>query len=244
MERPSHRPPAKSSRKLLSIGRKNGRCPLMLTSVKPFTLNPKIATTHISWMGNQWRRCRRKRILESPLALICESLYKAYNIAHTSFRFIARNFEYITPDVMLSFYNSLVRPYLEYAVQIWSTIYRKIIDLLERIQHNTTKIISTLRVQPQEERLKRSFTQEKRRLRGNMIQVLKYLKMFNNAHYSKLYKLQTNSRTRNNGLPIQTSRCNIDIGRSFFSNQVICHFNSLPTEVVNDHQVLQISNLI
>ena len=164
---------------------------------------------------------------------------KAYNKANIMLGFIARNFECKTPDVMLSLYNSMVRPHLEYAVQFWSPNYRKDIDLLERIQRRATKMIPTLRAQPYEERLKRLnlFTLEKRRLRGDMIQVFKYLKKFNNVDYSKFFELQTNSRTRNNGLPIQSSRCNTDIGRSFFSNRVIRHWNNLPSEVVNANTI-------
>lgn len=45
--------------------------------------------------------------------------------ASTMFTFIARNFEYKTPEVMLSLYNSTVRPRMEYAFQFWFLIYRK-----------------------------------------------------------------------------------------------------------------------
>ncbi|XP_050725194.1 uncharacterized protein LOC127002931 [Eriocheir sinensis] len=164
---------------------------------------------------------------------------KAYNKANTMLGFIARNFECKTPDVMLSLYNSMVRPHLEYAVQFWTPYYRKDIALLERIQRRATKMIPTFRAQPYEERLKRLnlFTLEKRRLRGDMIQVFKYLKKFNNVDYSKFFELQTNLRTRNNGLPIQSSRCNTDIGRSFFSNRVIRHWNNLPSEVINANTI-------
>ncbi len=37
---------------------------------------------------------------------------KAYNKANTMLGFISRNFEYKTPEVMLSLYNSVVRPHL------------------------------------------------------------------------------------------------------------------------------------
>ncbi len=65
-----------------------------------------------------------------------------------------------------------------------------------------------------------------------MIQVFKYIKGFSNVDHSKLFELQTNSRTRH-GLPIQSKRCNTDIGRSFFSNRVIRHWNDLPAEVLS-----------
>lgn len=162
----------------------------------------------------------------------CKSACKK---ANTMLGFISRNFEYKTPGVMLSLYNSLVRPHLEYAVQFWSPNYRKDIELLERVQRRATKMIPSLRTKPYEERLERLnlFTLEKRRLRGDMIQVFKYLNKLSNVDHSKLFTLQTNLRTRNNGKTIQAKRCNTDIGRSYFSNRVVRHWNSLPAEVVS-----------
>ncbi len=95
--------------------------------------------------------------------------------------FVARNFEYKTPGVMLSLHNSLVRPHIEYAVQFWSPSYRKDIELLERVQRRATKMIPSFRAQPYEERLKRLnlFSLEKRRLGMDLILVFKYLNNLN-----------------------------------------------------------------
>ncbi len=76
-----------------------------------------------------------------------------------------------------------------------------------------------------------------------MIQVFQYIEGFSNVDHSKLFELQTTSRTRNNGLPIQSKRCNTDIGRSFFSNRVIHHWNDLPAEVVSA-ETINLENLI
>ena len=135
---------------------------------------------------------------------------------------------------MLSLYISMVRSNLEYAVQFWSPNYRKDIESLERVQRRATRMIPSLRALPYEERLKRLnlFSLEKRRMRGDLIQVYKYLNKLSNVDHSKLFELQTNPRTRNNGYPIQSRRCNTDIGRSFFSNRIIRHWNELPAEVV------------
>ena len=147
---------------------------------------------------------------------------------------------------MLTLYNSMVRPHLEYAVQFWSPNYRRDIELLERVQRRATKMIPSLRAQPYEERLKRLnlFSLEKRRLRGDLIQVYKYLNKFSNVDHSKLFELQSNPRTRNNGQPIQSRRCNTDIGRSFFSNRVIRHWNDLPPEVVSANTIDSFKNRI
>ena len=155
--------------------------------------------------------------------------------ANTMLGFIGRNFDCKTPEVMLTLYNSLVRPHLEYAVQFWSPNYKKDIELLERVQRRATKMIPSLRSLAYEERLKKLklFTLEKRRLRGDMIQVFKYLNKFNNVDHSNILQFHTNLRTRNNGRPLQEKRCHTDIGRNFFSNRVVRYWNKLPAEVVN-----------
>ncbi len=96
------------------------------------------------------------------------------------------------------------------------------------------------------ERLRRLnlFTLEKRRLRGDMIQVFKYLNTFCNADHSKLFTLQPNPRTRNNGKTIQAKRCFTDIGRSYFSNRAVRHWNNLSAEVVSAETINFFKNRI
>ena len=42
-------------------------------------------------------------------------------------------------DVMLPFYSVLVRPHLEFCVQMWSPQYRRGMDLLEHVQRGQQK---------------------------------------------------------------------------------------------------------
>ncbi len=70
-------------------------------------------------------------------------------------------------------------------------------------------MITLLREQSYKEQLKRLnlFRMEKRRLRGDLMQVFKYLNKLNNADYNKLFELHANQRTRNNGRPLKEKRC-------------------------------------
>ena len=149
--------------------------------------------------------------------------------------FIARNFEYKTPNVVMSLYKALVRPHLEYAIQFWSPHYRKDIERLEKVQRRATKLIPGLRNKPYEERLKelKLFSLEKRRLRGDLIEVFKILNKMVNVEADNLFHMQTDTRTRNNGWKLKGKRFNTDIGKYWFTNRVIEHWNRLPPSVVN-----------
>lgn len=58
---------------------------------------------------------------------------KSYYEAQTMLGFIVRIFECKMRGVMLSLYNSVIRPHLECAAQFWSPNYRIDIRILENI---------------------------------------------------------------------------------------------------------------
>ena len=45
-------------------------------------------------------------------------------------------------EVILALYSALVRPHVEYCIQLWSPHYRRDMDLLECVQRSTTKMIT------------------------------------------------------------------------------------------------------
>jgi len=90
---------------------------------------------------------------------------------------ISRTFECKNKEIMLHLYKSLVRPHLDYCSQSWRPHLTKDIDVLEKVQRRATRMICEYKDLEYHERLKylKLTTLETRRLRADLVEVLKYL---------------------------------------------------------------------
>ena len=193
----------------------------------------------------------RNSVQERDLGVIVDSTMKwseqcniAVKGANSTLGIIRRHIKSRNKDIIVKLYKSLVRPKLEYCVQAWCPYLKKDIDNIERVQHRATKLIGEFAGLDYEARVRRAglITLDKRRQRGDLIQVFKMIKGFDNVDYKNFFQLVDNSRTRGHSYKIVKVRSRLDIRNKFFSQRVVNSWNQLPSQVVEADSVNSFKN--
>ena len=146
--------------------------------------------------------------------------------------------------MILPLYKSIVRPHLEHAMQFWSPHLRRDINKMEKIQRRATKMIPKIRNHCYHQRIQdlQLISLVQRRLRGQLIEVIKYLNRFTTASARGLFDYDLIHRTRNNGAKLIVKHFNTSVARHFYPIKITTTWNALPNEVVTSRPVNSIKN--
>ena len=95
-----------------------------------------------------------------------------------------------------------------------------------------------------EERLEKTglIPLEKRRVRGDLIEVFKMMKGFDNVDFNKFFKISNIKNTRGHFYKLSKQRCKGERRRNFFTQRVINYWNKLPQEVIEADSVNSFKN--
>ena len=180
-------------------------------------------------------------VLEKDLGVLFDSKIKfssqcavTTSNANRILGLIRRNMLHKSKDVILRLYKSLVRPHLEYCIQVWNPFLKRDIIILEKVQRRATKMISELKDLSYEQRLSKLglISLEKRRVRGDLIQAFKIIKGIDKVSLNKIFTMSIGSSTRGNRFKLSKKRSRLELRRNFFSQRAVSAWNKLPDSVV------------
>ena len=185
----------------------------------------------------------------------CAAAAKAANFALGQ---IQRSFHYRKKENLVPLYKTFVRPRLEHAVAAWSPWLESDIKCLEKIQERLIKMLSDVRGDSYEDKLKDAglTTLKERRARGDAIQTFKVLKGFSHVSRENWFQLVSEDArpTRMNATVksgevvkkeavLVVERARLETRRNFFAIRAAKKWNELPEVVKNSTSVNGFKNI-
>ena len=144
------------------------------------------------------------------------------------------SFAHMDAYMFLNIYTALVRPLLEYCVQVWSPYKLGYIKLIEGVQRRATKMVPQLKNMSYEERLEKLglTSLEERRKRGDMIETYKILTGKENVDKNKYFK-PARFIGRSHSKKLAKSHTKLEIRKNYFTQRVINDWNNLTEDEVS-----------
>ena len=157
-----------------------------------------------------------------------DQINKSIKKANSCIGWVSRSVICRNQEVMTNIYKSVIRPHLEYCVQLWAPApchgNWTLIMSIESVQRRFTRMIDEVGLLTYEKRLEKLqlTTLLERRARGDLIETFKILNGF--TSYGKSLFSQS---TRGNNILIRPNSNTRD-KLNFFSNRVVKYWNKLP----------------
>jgi hypothetical protein len=168
---------------------------------------------------------------------------KAARAAQTVLSQLTRAFHYRDKHVYVRLYMQYVRPHLEFASPAWSPWTEADKAVLEKIQRRAVSMVSGLKGESYEEKLKELGlpTLEERRHQADMLQTFKILRGIDRVDHKTWFQLAAETgratRSADDPLNLRLKASRLEVRRHFFSNRVVEDWNLVPSTVKNARTV-------
>ena len=156
---------------------------------------------------------------------------------------IARAFHFKDKFLFIQLYKTYVRPHLEFAVQAWSPWTAADKDVLENVQKRAVRMVSGLRADTYEDRLKELglLSLEERRHQADMVLVYKILHGKEDIEAADMFSMAAEAvrvtRTAADPLNVRVRHGRLDCRKFSFSVRVTELWNNIPADIKNSRSV-------